>query len=68
MSWEEAMKERAGPAAQDRLSAEANVTGGATSTSWDRHEAWLTRVKQARERAASRFTDPGEGKGRGLSV
>lgn len=66
MSWEEAMKEQAGLASQDRLFSEANVTRSTTTTSWDPHEVWLTRIKQPRERAASRFTDLAENQGPGL--
>jgi len=55
MSWADAMKENAGAASRDRVSADANVVRSAPSTSWDPHEGWLTRVRQPRELA----TGPG---------
>lgn len=60
MSWEEAMKEQAGLALQDRYSAEANTIRSTTSTAWDPHEIWLTRVKQPREQAAGRVGSSAE--------
>lgn len=54
MSWAEAMKENARVASRDRVSAAANVVRSAPSTSWDPYEVWLSRVKQPRDRAASR--------------
>lgn len=59
MSWAEAMKENAKAASRDRVS--AGVLHSAPPTSWDPDEAWLTRVKQPRERATDRFTDNTEG-------
>jgi len=66
MSWEEAMKEHPRLASQDRPFSEANVARSTTSNSWDPHEVWLTRVKQPRERASSRLSDPAEIQGRVL--
>lgn len=61
MSWaEEAMKEHASVESRDSLFTDANVISSTTSTSWDPHEVWLTRVKQPRERLASRFTSNAE--------
>ena len=56
MSWAQAMRENARVASRDRVSADANVVRSAPSTSWDPYEVWLSRVKQPRDRAASRFT------------
>ena len=56
MSWTQAMKEQASVDSRDRLATDANVMRSATSTSWDPHEVWLTRVKQPRERAGHRVT------------
>lgn len=54
MSWAEAMKEQADVAARDPITTDGNVQRSTTSTPWDPHTVWLTRVKQPRERAASR--------------
>jgi len=56
MSWTQAMKEQASVDSRDRFSTDANVTRSTTSTSWDPHEVWLTRVKLPRERAGRRVT------------
>ena len=66
MSWAESMKEQANVASQDYSSSDANVTHSTASISWDPHEVWLTRVKQPRERAASRGTSPADSQVPGL--
>ncbi len=53
MSWAEEMKVNADVASLERHSTDANSMRSATSSSWDPHEVWVTRVKQPRERAAS---------------
>jgi len=60
MSWVEAMKENARVASRDRVVADANVVRSAPSSAWDPHEIWLSRVKQPRDVAASRFTASAE--------
>ena len=54
MSWAEEMKVNADVASRDGHSTDANAIRSATSTAWDPHEVWVTRVKLPRERAASR--------------
>lgn len=66
MSWSEAMKELANVDSRDSLSTDANVNRSTTSTSWDPHEVWLTRVKQPREQAASRAPSDAGGRVRNL--
>jgi len=56
MSWAEAMKEHASVASTDRVTTDPNVQRSTTSTTWDPHAVWLTRVHQPREQAASRGT------------
>lgn len=56
MSWAEAMKENARVATRDRVSADPNVVRSAPFSSWDPYEVWLSRDKEPRNRAASRFT------------
>ncbi len=66
MSWEEAMKEQANVASWDRVYTDANVLRSTPPTPWDPYEIWLTRVKQPRERAASRVTANAESQVRRL--
>jgi hypothetical protein len=56
MSWSDKMKVQADVVSRDRQSADAHVMRSTNSASWDPHEVWVTRVKQPRERAASRVT------------
>jgi hypothetical protein len=61
------MKGHANVAGLDQLSADAGVSRGSTSTSWDPHEVWLTRVKQPRERAAGQVTPNADSQALSLS-
>lgn len=60
MSWAEEMKARADVGSRNGHSTDANLTRSTTSTSWDPHEVWVTRVKQPRERLARRVTSSAE--------
>ena len=52
MSWAEAMNEHANSASGARVSTDANLMRGTTSTYWSPHNVWLTHVKQPRGFAA----------------
>ena len=60
MSWADTIKENAGAASRDSVPADANAICGATSTSWDPYEVWLSRVKLPRDLAASRLSADAE--------
>lgn len=66
MNWATAMRENARVASRDGVSADANVVRSAPATSWDPYEVWLSRVKEPRDRAASRFTASAESRLRRL--
>lgn len=66
MSWSEALKELANVDPRDNLSTDANVDRSTSSTTWDPHEVWLTRVKRPREQAASRAPSDAESRVRSL--
>jgi hypothetical protein len=54
MNWLETMKQNANRAAKDDAFPGSGDMQGTSSTAWDPHEVWLTRVKQPRDRAAIR--------------
>lgn len=57
MNWTDAMKNNANVVSRDHDSPEVTSMHSAAATSWDPHEVWLTRVKEPRDRAASRASD-----------
>ena len=53
-SWPETMKAGAEIALRDRSSGDEKVIPGTQATGWDPGEVWLSRIKQPRDRAATR--------------
>ena len=57
MNWTDAMKNNADVVSRASASSDLAGTRVASTTAWDPHEVWLTRVKEPRERAARRVAD-----------
>ncbi|HET7203614.1 MAG TPA: hypothetical protein VFI92_09625 [Steroidobacteraceae bacterium] len=58
MNWADAMKENADLASREAVSTDEIMMSRNTSTSWEPHEVWLTRIKLPRDRALRQIEEP----------